>query len=87
MIKEKLNPVGFNPVQFNKMLSDLEVEKITLKQSTKNLTGFEIVTNPIIFQKVVRPRPMLYMAIAGVISLILGVFLAMFLIYVENIKR
>ncbi len=87
MVKEKLNPIGFNPVQFNRMRSDLEVEKIALKQSIKNLTGFEIVTNPIIFQKPVRPRPMLYMAIAGVISLILGVFLAMFLIYMENIKR
>ena len=87
MVKDKLNPIGFNPVQFNKMRYDLEVEKITLEQSIKNLTGFEMVTNPIIFQKPVRPRPLLYMAIAGVISLIVGVFLTMFFTYMENIKR
>lgn len=86
-LKEKLNPVGFNPVQFNRMLSDLEVEKIILNQSIQNLTGFEIVTRPIIFKKPVRPRPILYLAIAGVTSLIVGVFLAMFLIYLEKIKR
>jgi len=87
MINEKLNPIGFNPVEFNKMRSDLEVEKIALKQSIKNLTGFEIVTNPIIFKNPVRPRPKLYMAIAGVISLVFVIFLTMVLTYIENIKR
>ena len=87
MIKEKLNPIGFNPVEFNKMRSALEVEKIALKQSIKNLTGFEIVTNPIISKSPVRPRPKLYMAIAGVISLVFGIFLTMVLSYIENIKR
>jgi len=87
MIKEKLNPVGFNPVHFNKMRSDLEVEKIILKQSMKNLTGIEIVTSPIIFLKPVRPKPLLYVITAGIISLIIGVISALFLNYWDSIKR
>ncbi len=87
MIREKINLLGFNPVQFNKMLSELEVERITLRQSIQTLAGIEIITEPIISPKPVRPRPMLYMAIAGVSSLIVGVFLAMFLIYLDRIKR
>ena len=86
MVKEKLNPIGFNPVQFNKMRSDLEVEKIILKQSIKNLTGFEIVTNPIIFQKPVSPRPMLYLAIAGISSLFGGFFIVLFMNFLEKVK-
>ncbi len=86
MVKEKLNPIGFNPVQFNRMLSDLEVEKITVKQWIKNLTGFEIVTNPIIFQKPVRPRPLLYLTIAGILGLISGLFIALFLSFLEKVK-
>jgi LPS O-antigen subunit length determinant protein (WzzB/FepE family) len=86
MVREKLNPIGFNPVQFNKMRSDLEVEKIALKQSIRNLTGFEIVTNPIIFQEPVSPRPMLYLAIAGIFSLFGGLFMVLFMNFLEKVK-
>ena len=87
MVKEKLNPVGFNPVHFNRMRSDLEVEKIILKQSIKNLTGIEIVTSPLIYQTPVRPRPILYVTIAGIMGVIIGAFIALFLNYRENPKR
>jgi len=87
MVKEKLNPIGFNPVQFNRMVSDLEVEKIALKQSLKNLVGFEITSQPMISFSPVRPRPLLYMMLAGVISLLFGIFLALFLNYWESLKR
>jgi uncharacterized protein involved in exopolysaccharide biosynthesis len=51
------------------------------------LDGLEIITEPTMSPKPIKPRPILYMAIAGVTSLILGLFLVMFLIYLENIKR
>lgn len=87
MVREKLNPIGFNPVQFNKMRSDLEVEKIALKQSIKNLTGFEIITQPTISSKPVKPKPVLYIILAGLISFIAGLFIAVFLNYWERIKE
>ena len=87
MVKEKLNPIGFNPVQFNRMRSDLEVEKIAVKQLIKNLTGFEIVTNPILFQRPVRPRPMLYFTIAGICGIFGGLFVALFMNFLEKVKE
>ncbi|MCX6704698.1 MAG: hypothetical protein NTZ07_04660, partial [Candidatus Woesebacteria bacterium] len=86
MVKEKLNPIGFNPVQFNRMRSDLEVEKISLRQAIKNLTGFEIVTNPIIFQNPVSPRPMLYLTITGILGLFGGLFIVLFMNFLEKVK-
>ncbi len=86
MVKEKLNPIGFNPVQFNRMRSDLEVEKVILKQQIKNLTGFEIVTDPILFQKPVRPRPMLYLTVAGILGLFGGLCIALFMNFLEKVK-
>ena len=87
MVKEKLNPIGFNPVQFNRMRSELEVEKIALKQAIKNLTGFEIITEPTISLKPVKPRPLLYIILTGLISLIAGIFISAFLNYWERIKN
>ncbi len=87
MVREKLNPIGFNPVQFYKMLSDLEIEKIVLKQSMSNLTGVELISQLAISLNPVKPRPVLNMTIAGITGLIVGLFLAVFLNYLENLKR
>jgi uncharacterized protein involved in exopolysaccharide biosynthesis len=87
IIREKLNPIGFNPVQFNRMVSDLEVEKLALKQSLENLTGCEVTSQPMISTKPIRPRPLLYMTLAGIISLLFGIFLALFLSYWESLKK
>jgi LPS O-antigen subunit length determinant protein (WzzB/FepE family) len=87
MVKEKLNPIGFNPVQFNRMRSELEIEKITLKQSIKNLTGFEIITQPTISSTPVKPKPLLNIILTGLISIIAGLFISVFLNYWERIKE
>ncbi len=86
IVREKLNPIGFNPVQFNKMLSDLEIEKIVLRQTMRELTGFEIIAQPTISPKPVKPRPILYMASAGITGIIIGLFLAIFLDHLEKLK-
>jgi hypothetical protein len=87
MVKEKLNPIGFNPVQFNRMLSDVEIEKLAVKQSIKNLTGFEIVTNPVIFQSPVRPRPILYLIFSGIFGLFAGLFTGIFMNFLERVRE
>jgi len=86
MIKEKLNPIGFNPVQFNRMLSELEIEKILLQQANKNYVGVEIISQPLISSNPVKPRPAINIIITGLISLIVGIFIAAFLNYWKRIK-
>ncbi len=71
--------LGFNPI-------DMDKEVIIFKQMLRNvendiklLKGFEIVIEPVISDKPVRPKKVLNVAIAGTLSLFLGVFLAFLL--------
>lgn len=84
IVREKLNPIGFNPVDFNQAVSELKIKKIALQQSIKNLSGVEIMAKPIVFKKPVKPRPLLYILIAGLTSVVAGIFLISLLTYLEN---
>ena len=77
--EDKTKELGFNPIEMDK-------EVIIFKQMLKNvgneiklLKGFEIVIEPVISDKPVRPKKVLNVAIAGISSLFLGVFLAFLL--------
>ncbi len=76
-IKEnQTKELGFNPIDmdkeviiFKQMLRDVENE-------IKLLKGFEIVIEPVISDKPVRPRKALNVAIAGISFLFIGILLA-----------
>jgi len=88
LLKEgKLIPVGFNPVDFNRKLVDLEMEKIVLEQNIKNLTGIEVVGQPYISKKPVKPRIKMNIFLAGTVSLFAGVFIVFFTESIEKIKN
>jgi len=68
--------LGFNPIDmdkeviiFKQMLRDVENE-------IKLLKGFEVVVEPVISDKPVRPKKMLNVAIAGISFLFVGILLA-----------
>ncbi len=68
--------LGFNPI-------DMDKEVIIFKQMLRNvendiklLKGFEIVIEPVISDKPVRPKKVLNVAIAGITSLFIGILLA-----------
>lgn len=85
--KGKLNPVGFNPVDFNRALSELKIEKITLQQGIQNLRGVELITLPTIPSRPFKPRPLIDIAIAGLTSLIAGMIIVAILNYLEKMKK
>jgi uncharacterized protein involved in exopolysaccharide biosynthesis len=72
----------------------LEKEIITLKHELYELEnkiqlakGYAIVSEPFIPRKPIKPRKLLNIAMAGIISLFLGLFLAFFLELVEKHKK
>jgi capsular polysaccharide biosynthesis protein len=85
---EKLFPVGFNPIDLNRKVADIKLEKLAVEQSMLRLKdgGIGIASQLYISNKPVKPKIMLNVTIAGIAILFAGIFLAFFLEYVEKIK-
>ena len=84
----RLIPVGFNPVELNKRISDIKVEKLMVEQAMERTkSGIEIAKQPYIMNKPVKPKKILIVALSGIASLFLGVFGSFALEYVEIKKR
>ncbi len=88
LTRGKLVPVGFNPVDLNKRISDIKMEKLVVEQSIHRMKdGIEIASQLYIKDTPVRPRTTMSLAFYGILSLFLGIFLAFSLEYVEKIKN
>jgi hypothetical protein len=84
----RLIPVGFNPVELNKRISDIKVEKLMVEQAMERTkSGIEIAKQPYIMNKPVKPKKILIVALSGIASLFLGIFGSFALEYVEIKKR
>ena len=81
--------MGFNPIDVNKRISEIKVELLGVKQQISRLNngGIEIAVQPYVSNKPVSPKRLLIVVVAGIFSLLLGVFLAIFIEYIGNIKN
>ena len=87
LLKEgKLIPLNFNPVEIKKKASDMEVERFAIEQALKRPKGVEMIENPHILKNPAKPSIKKNIALAGIISLFSGVFLA-FLLEYKDIKQ
>jgi capsular polysaccharide biosynthesis protein len=84
----KLLPMGFNPVDLNKRIADIKLEKLGVEQSIQRLKdgGIGIAAQPYIPSKPVKPKKMLIVALAGAASLFIGIFIAFFMEYIKKIN-
>jgi capsular polysaccharide biosynthesis protein len=82
----RLIPVGFNPIDLNKRISDIKIEKLLLEQSLRRLKGIEMVTQPYISSKPVKPKKRQNVMIAGVVGLLASIMLAFFIEFLEKNK-
>lgn len=82
----KLVAVGFNPIELNRKASDLKIEKLNLEHQLINLKAVKIIEGPSISKKPVKPKVKQNIAIASIISLLLGVILAFFMEFLEKNK-
>jgi hypothetical protein len=85
----KLNPMGFNPVDLNKKIVDIKLEKLGVDQAMLRLKdgGIGIAEQPYISSRPIKPRKKLMIALASVISLFGGIFLAFTMEYLEKLKN
>jgi capsular polysaccharide biosynthesis protein len=82
----RLIPVGFNPIELNKRISDIKIEKLQVEQALKKLKGIEMVTEPYISSKPVKPKKRQNVMIAGVVGLLGSIIMAFFMEFLEKNK-
>jgi hypothetical protein len=85
----KLSTIGFNPVEVSRKISEIKIELISIEQQLSRLNngGIEIAVKPYVSNTPVSPKRLLIVVVAGIFSLLLGVFLAIFIEYIGNIKN
>jgi capsular polysaccharide biosynthesis protein len=85
----KLTTVGFNPIEINKKIVETKIELLGIEQQLSRLNkgGIEIAAQLYISNKPVSPKILRNVVAAGICSLLLGVFLAIFIEYIGNIKN
>ncbi len=83
----RLNPIGFNPIELNKRVSDLKIEKLNLEQALENLKGVEPAGELYISKKPVKPKKRLNVALAGMAGLFIGIFIAFLMEGIEKRVR
>lgn len=85
----KLTTMGFNPVEVSKSISDIKVNLLAIDQQILRLNngGIEIAAQPYISKNPISPKIQRNVILAGVISLLLGIFLAVLIEYIGNVKN
>jgi hypothetical protein len=85
----KLLPMGFNPIDLGKRIADIKIEKLTVEQALSRLKNgrIQMTTQPYIFKEPVSPKIARNVILAGMLGLILGLFLAFLIEYVINIQN
>jgi len=90
LIREgKLTIVGFNPIELNKRIADIKIEKIAVEQALSRLKDgrIQIMTPPYISNKPVSPKILQNIFVAGILSLFIGIALVFLIEYIGNIKN
>ncbi|MBA3061227.1 MAG: hypothetical protein FP832_06240 [Nitrospirae bacterium] len=64
----------------------MEIEKFSIEQALNRPKGVEMLEKPYILKNPVKPKIKMNIALAGIISLFSGIFLAFFAEYVERIR-
>lgn len=85
----KLVPVGFNPIELNKRISDIKAEKLVAEQTLKRLngSGIEIAKQIDIKSYPVKPSKRTIVSLTGVASILMSIFLAFFLEFVDKVRN
>jgi hypothetical protein len=84
--KRELAILGFDPIDMNIKVSKLKVQRLELEQFLENITGIEVISEPSISKRPVKPKLMRSIIFAGLISLFVGIFLAFFMENKEKIR-
>jgi len=82
-----IKDLRFNPIGVDTSIINLKNRLTSLEMSLKNIKGFEVSVPPFIPEKPSKPKKGLIVAVSIVSGLFLGVFLAFFLEWLENVRK
>ena len=84
----KLSTIGFNPIDLDRKISEIKVELFIIEQQLLRLNNgcIMVAVQPSISNKPISPKKLLNIVAAGIFSLVLGVFLAIFIEYIGNTR-
>jgi LPS O-antigen subunit length determinant protein (WzzB/FepE family) len=82
----KMTILAFNPLEVRTMISEQKMELFTIEQYLKNPVGLVQMGGIFVPEKPVKPRIKLNIALAGILSIFAGVFLAFFLEFLSKAK-
>ncbi len=84
----KLMPVGFNPIELNRKIADIRLEKLETEQAIQRLKdgGIGIASHPYVSNKPVKPQKTMNLTLASIASIIVGTLIAFYLGYLEKVK-
>ncbi len=85
--KQGMKNLSFNPVEMERELINLKQRLMDIEKNSKLIKGFEILSEPVIPKKPVKPKKALNIAIAGITSLFFGIFLAFFITWIEKNRK
>lgn len=83
----KGQPIYFNPADIDKAILAFSNRLYELKFQLKTLKGFEISVEPEVPLNPTKPKKALIIAVSFVSSLFIGIFLALFLEWLEEAKK
>jgi capsular polysaccharide biosynthesis protein len=85
----KLSTIGFNTIEVNKAVIEIKMTLLKVEQEILKLNsgGIEMAMQPYVSSQRVGPKILRNIALAGIISLLLGICLAFFIEYIGNIKN
>lgn len=82
----KLLSAGYNPVEINNKIIDLKMEKYRLEQERQDYKPIQLLEEPFISNNPVKPRTVMIVAIAAIVSLLFGILLAFFAEYYDRAR-
>ena len=82
-----LEKIQFNPLSLDREILQVEKELYDLRSRLEGLRAFEVTVEPAIPSAPTKPKKALVLSVSLVSSLLLGVFLALFVDWLEEARR
>lgn len=88
-VREGKIDLGYNPLALGKDVADIKNEKLAMENALSRLKNgrIQMVTSPSISNKPVSPKILHNVFVAGILSLLVGIALALLIEYISKIKK
>ncbi len=87
IIRGKGKDLGFSLLDLDAKIADLKRQLVDVRYQLNSIKGFQTTVEPVIPNKPSKPKPKLILAVSLTSGLFLGIFLAFFREWLENVRE